>query len=417
MERFRRVLIVCIAVLDAFFVGRTALGQRAAPNDGGADDPTARHDKAVPDRHIISRGSLISLGSDAVRAALQDQIARSPRAATTTEVHLGIRPRPVFPPSAVAIRPIYVVGFYPYNYGYFGDYPFGYPYVLGTDSGYFGPYIAPPIITSGEAQFGPQAVQRFMGVDPSHQHAVQAAPVPRPQAGGAEAAPPHADNRARLKAWRLIDEGDAEFKERRFAQALTRYRDAASAARDLAEAQFRQGFALVAIARYSDAAKAFIRGLQLDPDWSDSNFKLDELYGENKVLESEHIDSLKKALAAHPHDADLLFVLGIYLYFGDHPADSAPLFERAQAVVGPLGDDHVIGFLKHFATDKVPPAKPGDKPVAKLPPPPLPVEEKPQAVPGGNNPAAKPADKGAMKPVDPFEGLDPAMPMAPRRIP
>jgi tetratricopeptide (TPR) repeat protein len=252
-----------------------------------------------------------------------------------------------------------------------------------------------------------------MGVNPVQQQAAQPAPAPRPQAGVVEAAPPHADNRARLKAWRLIDDGDAEFKQRRFAQALTRYRDAAAAARDLAAAQFRQGFALAAITRYTDAAKAFIRGLQLDPDWPDSDFKLDEIYGENKGLEKEHIDALQKALAAHPHDADVLFVLGIYLYFGDHPADSAPLFERAQAVVGPLNDDHLTGFLKHFATDKVPPAKPGEKPAVKVPPPPLPIEDKPQAAPGG----AKPADRGALKPEDPFEGLDPSIPMSPRRIP
>ncbi|HKD35728.1 MAG TPA: hypothetical protein VKB78_02980, partial [Pirellulales bacterium] len=169
--------------------------------------------------------------------------------------------------------------------------------------------------------------------------------------------------------------------------------------------------------RYADAAKAFIRGLALDPDWPDSNFRLDDLYAGNKVIEKEHIDAMQKALAAHPHDADVLFVLGIYLYFGDQPAAAGPLFQRAQTVVGPLNDDHLIGFLKHFATDKAPPAKPGDKPAVKLPPPPLPIEEKPQPAPGGNKPAAKPAAKGVMQSEDPFEGLDPSIPMAPRRIP
>ncbi len=413
MERLRRVAVVCVALLGVFVVGWTAFEQRVAADDGPSGGQADRHDRSLADRHFLSLGASLSHGGDATRAALQDQLGRAQRGFGASEFHFAIRPRPVFPPSVVAVRPVYVVGLYPYNYGYYGDNPFAYPYVLGTDSGYFGPYVAPPIITSGEAQFGPQAVQRFMGVNPGQQQAAQQAPVPRPQAGVAEAAPPHADNRARLKAWRLIDDGDAEFKQRRFAQALTRYRDAAAAARDLAAAQFRQGFALAAITRYSDAAKAFIRGLQLDPDWPDSDFKLDEIYGENKGLEKEHIDALQKALAGHPHDADVLFVLGIYLFFGDHPADAAPLFERAQAVVGPLSDDHLTGFLKHFATDKAPPAKPGEKPAVKVPPPPLPTEDKPQAAPGG----AKPAGKGAMKPEDPFEGLDPSVPLAPRRIP
>lgn len=412
MERIRRVMVVCVALLGAFVAGRTAFGQRGAANDGPIGEAD-RHDKSLADRHLLSLGAFLSHGGDATRVALQNQLVRAHRGVEATEFHFAIRPRPVFPPSVVAVRPVYVVGFYPYNYGYYGDNPFAYPYVLGTDSGYFGPYVAPPIITSGEAQFGPQAVQRFMGVNPGQQQAAQPAPVPRPQAGIAEAAPPHADNRARLKAWRLIDDGDAEFKERRFAQALTRYRDAAAAARDLAEAQFRQGFALAAIARYSDAAKAFIRGLQLDPDWPDSDFKLDELYGANKALEKEHIDALEKALSAHPHDADVLFVLGVYLFFGDQRAAAAPIFQRAQTVVGPLNEDHLIGFLKHFATDRAPPTKAGEKPAVKVPPPPLPIEDKLQAAAGGN----KPADKGAMKPEDPFEGLDPSIPMAPRRIP
>ncbi|HEV3415604.1 MAG TPA: tetratricopeptide repeat protein [Pirellulales bacterium] len=288
---------------------------------------------------------------------------------------------------------------YPYVYGY-GLYS-DYPYSLTTDSGTFGPYIAPPVVVSGNAQFGPQAVRRFMGVEPVP--GPQAQPLPRPRRiVDVDAAPiiPPADHRARQKAWNLIDQGDAEFVQRRFAQALLRYRDAAAAARDLAEAQFRQGFALVAMARFADAAKAFRHGLQLDPEWADSGFHLDELYGANKILKQSHLDALRKAVKDHPHDPDALFVLGVCLYFDDQIDAAAPLFRRAVNVLGPQDSDHLDGFLKHLPSEK----KPADgnveanKPAAKVPPPPLPAPDKPAD--------KKPLEKPSAKPADPFEGLD-----------
>lgn len=292
-----------------------------------------------------------------------------------------------------------VTGIVVYSYVY-GWYP-GSPYSLTTDSGTFGPYIAPPVVVSGNALFGPQAVLRMMGVDPAPAPQVQ--PLARPRRGvDADAAPiiPPADHRARQKSWNLVDQGDAEFVQRRFAQALSRYRDAAAAARDLAEPQFRQGFALVAMARFADVARAFRHGLQLDPDWADSGFQLDELYGANKVVKQSHLDALRKAVRDHPHDPDALFVLGVCLYFDNQIDAAAPLFRRAVNVLGPQDSDHLAGFLKHLPSEKKPADRniEGNKPAVKVPPPPLPAPDKPTD--------KKPLEKPNEKPADPFEGLD-----------
>jgi hypothetical protein len=305
-----------------------------------------------------------------------------------------------------------VVSPFSYNPFVYGYYPY-YPYSLGTPYGDLGPYVAPPIFVSADAQFGPRAVQRFMGVDPAPIAAAEPRARPRRGADAGDApVAPASDARARLKAWRLIDQGDAEFIARRFAQALSRYREAAAAARDLGEAQFRQGFALIAMGRYADAAKALRRGLALDPDWAESEFRLNDLYGANKQAKAEHLDALRKAIAAHPHDADLLFLLGVCLYFdGQFDAAAVPL-RRAANVLGPVGADHLAGFLKHLPSEKnaagnnagganpaqmnPPPDNRAANPAApRIPPPPLPVEDKP--------PDGKPREK--QPPIDPFDAL------------
>jgi hypothetical protein len=401
------VAVICLCGTGGPARGQEALDNRPAPGSQQAD----KHDPFAGRHADFSRGSS------------QDQLARGQGQLLASPLRSSLHLRAV-PPSvgAVTIGQLYWLAGYPSIYGLYPDYPSYCPYTLSTGSGYFGPYVAPPLVVSGDAQFGPRAVQRFMGVDPVPRPAAQIDPRPRPAFDPAAAPPavPHADNRARLKAWRLIDAGDAEFIERRFAQALVHYREAAAAARDLAEAQFRQGFALVATARYADAAKAFIRGLQLDPDWPASGFRLDEIYGENKVVKDAHLDALQKALAAHPHDPDVLFVLGVYLYFDGQAKLAAPLFRRAEIVVGAADADHLAGFLKNLPPDKQPQPRPAMEPPAKnaapdnanpanppqrIPPPPLPTEDKPAEKP--------PADQ----PADPFQIFDITPPWSTRRPP
>jgi tetratricopeptide (TPR) repeat protein len=347
--------------------------------------------------------------ADFSRGYSQDQFRRYfPQMAPTDSARGSLGGRSVFFVSPLGYSPLF---YSPYYYSY----PYSlYPYTLGTPSGEFGPYVAPPLFASGNAQFGPRAVQRFLGADPAPAPAAQPVPRARRAKDADDVAPPPAsDARARLKAWRLIDQGDVEFVARRFAQALGHYREAALAARDLGEAQFRQGFALIAMARYADAVKAFQRGLTLDPDWPESDFRLDDLYGVNKPAKTEHLDALRKAVAAHPHDADLLFLLGVCLYFDGQIDAAAPFLRRAANVLGPVGADHLTGFLKHLPSEKnaagnnaaakpadvIPPPnnRAGNPAAPRIPPPPLPAEDKPAG--------DKPREKSGEPPIDPFDAF------------
>ncbi len=296
--------------------------------------------------------------ADFTRGYSQDQLLRSQRPARTTEP-VVLSERRFRPMRRIVVAPWYFgPGYWPYAAAYGGD-----PYF---DQSYF---AYPPIAAPAENLFGPLAVQRFMGVDPVPRQ--PQAPVAaqqqqqQQQPNFPNAAPNSSDSKARARAWRSIDSGDAEFKQKHFAQALTRYRDAQSAARDLADACFREGHALLAVGRYSDAYKTYRRGLVIDADWADSDFRLDQIYGDNKLTKSAHIDALVRAVAQHPHDPELLFLLGVYLYFDGQTARSAEFFQRAALVLGPANADHLTGFLKH--------ALPEAKAAPKLPPPATPA--------------------------------------------
>ncbi len=165
----------------------------------------------------------------------------------------------------------------------------------------------------------------------------------------------------------MIDQGDADFAKQRYAQALGHYRDAAAAARDTAEAVFRQGHVLAAEGHYADAVAAYRRGLEIDPDWSSSDFQLDQLYGENKFLKAAHFRAMERALVAHPHDPDLVIVLGVWHYFDGHREAGIVELRRAAGLLAAGAGDPFAGFLKdHKAPGRVVPGPP-------VPSPPLPA--------------------------------------------
>jgi tetratricopeptide (TPR) repeat protein len=267
--------------------------------------------------------------------------------------------------------------------------------MLATSSGLIGPYSIPPVDMSADAQFGPLAVQRFMGVLPAGvaaqqiggvqqigpqqqaagQGALQGAPPPRPNVRPSNAA-------ARDRAWRQIELGDTEFLQREFARALEHYRSAAVAAADLGEAFFRQGHAMMALGLYEPAAKAMRRGLLFDPDWADSDFHLDDLYGDNKPVKNGKLDVLEKAAAAHLQDPALQFLAGVELFFDGQLDRAAPFLRRADTMYGPQAS-FLQGFLK-----KLPAAQAGAQ------------------NPGGNNPGGDNPAPGQKKPVAGDEGLD-----------
>jgi len=146
------------------------------------------------------------------------------------------------------------------------------------------------------------------------------------------------------RARQFIGFGDEHFRTQEFSDAYQRYKKAASAAPDLADAFFRQGFSLLAMGRYEPAARAFKHGLTLKPDWAKSSFRLDELYGDNRLAKATHLERLAAEATAHPQNADLMLLLGLGLHFDGQAERARPFFEHAAE----LGADRqaVAGFLK-----------------------------------------------------------------------
>ncbi len=255
--------------------------------------------------------------------------------------------------------------------GYFGGYrgfylsPY-YPGVLpppyGDDSYYFSSpspygiyynpqanyvdYYLPPLYAPAELNFGPQAMKQFMGLDRN----LGLEPFqPREAPAAAE---PHAPAKpvvresnleARRRAGHFMTLGDSLFREQRHHDALQQYKKAAEIASDLTEAYFRQGHALVATSRYELAAAAFKRGATIAPDWQRHGFHLDDLYGDTRVAKISHVETLAAAVLAAPNNADLMFVLGVFLYYDGQPDRAQKFFQRAAELSA--AD---VAHLEHF---------------------------------------------------------------------
>lgn len=266
----------------------------------------------------------------------------------------------------------------PYGYGapaYYGyaspyiGYPYAYgvwPYYLDTGTGPLGPFVAPPLYVPAEQLgFGPQAVRRFMGLDPVAPSVVNHNILIAPGGGdaGNAANRPQVDNNARIpppnpriresnaeardRARQFIEFGDAQFSARNLAGAYDRYKKAAEAAPDLAEAWFRQGHALADLGRYDQAAAAFRRGLGLRPDWPASGFKLADLYGENGAARAAMFDAIDQAIAARPADINVLYVAAVQIFFEGRLQLARTSFEHALKLGEPASN--IEPFLKTSA--------------------------------------------------------------------
>lgn len=244
-----------------------------------------------------------------------------------------------------------------------GAYRFPAPYPYSAYPGYYpphpawySPYYLPPVHVPAEELYGPRAVQRFMGVDHWFQQPQSAVVIRSDGLRGAEPAPcpPHepedpkpgrgTNPQAVNRAWRFVGFGDAHFANENYVEANARYRKAAAAAPQLAEPYFRQGYALMAMGRYDLAVQAIRRGMEREADWPTSGFQNAELYGDNPQVEVAHLDALAAASEKDPHNADLLFLVGVMLHFHGSPERARPFFERAVQLL-PGNDAHVKAFL------------------------------------------------------------------------
>lgn len=231
-------------------------------------------------------------------------------------------------------------------YPYYGVYPYpvyGYPYAAFSGRFPNGPgfTVLSPVPYANYPYTTPlyPPPPQIFGVGPSVDPAV---PPSRP-AREDRPAPQRGTNRDSLaSAGKFIGYGDNHFAAQRYNDANQRYKNAAEVAPGLADSYFRQGFALMAMGRYEAAIKAFKRGLDLDPGWITLGFRIDTLYGENKMAKKSHLDALAKAASGEQLDPDMLFLLGVVLYFDGQTERSAPFFQRANQL---SNSPYLTGFL------------------------------------------------------------------------
>jgi hypothetical protein len=277
----------------------------------------------------------------------------------------------------------YVLGYNPftgqsylYPGGYYGYSPYGYGY--GYRYPYYGGYLgvgypAAVFVNPGQL-FGIGPIQQLMGVNPGlnqpqnvaafgnfNQNVAANGNNPNPGFAGNQQAGNQGGNgvakvpsppqprktaigaKANELAWKFITFGDARFVELKYNEALDRYRRAAKEAPLLGDAWFREGFALAAMGKYDQAATAMRHGLDVKSDWADSNFRLDEVYGDNAADKKAQLAAMVKAAEAEPNSADLAIVVGIHLYCDGKIDQAAPFFRRVVQLQGK--DTNVQAFL------------------------------------------------------------------------
>lgn len=234
---------------------------------------------------------------------------------------------------------------------YYHDTYYGYndPYCYPCPSLYYA--YPPPIWISAENAFGPQAMQRFMGggadvgssgfnmIGPPLRDDLDTdAPEPRGMERSTNA-------QANALAWRFIGFGDARFAEQKYLDANARYRKAVSVAPQLDDARMRQGFALTAMGRHEQAVVAMKRGLQINPNWPKSGFKIKDLCGDDELAKDAYLDVLASAADENPNDANLLFLLGVHFHCDGQAERAKAFFERAKGIAG-NDAEHIRAFLR-----------------------------------------------------------------------
>lgn len=201
-----------------------------------------------------------------------------------------------------------------------------YPPLCGPSVGGWG---WSPLYSPSEPFFVPQIPNRFADAQPF-------APPDAEAARNREALANRRATNAEAVALgqRFMHTGDEYFRNGRYSLAMDRYRSAAQASPRVADVYFRQGFALIALGRFESAAKAIKRGLDLQPEWPRSPFRLTDLYGEREKEKGAHLEAIAKTADAKGATSDLLFLIGLSLYFDGKPDRASPFFQRAGQLAG-----------------------------------------------------------------------------------
>ncbi|MHB8973323.1 MAG: tetratricopeptide repeat protein [Pirellulaceae bacterium] len=266
--------------------------------------------------------------------------------------------------------------------GFFLPPPYGFPsyypnwgFGVGGPTGiFFDPstntaeYYLPPTYAPAELSYGPLAVDRFLGIRRSPLEVAPPAAV-APDVTPREVTPAgvagklrKSNEEARARGTRFLEFGNSLFLEQRFHEALQRYKSAIEAAPDMSEAYVREGFALIAVNQYRLATKAFKIALELDPEYVKSGFRLDDLYGDNRLAKTSHLELLAREAIEKPGDADLLFLVGISLYTDGEVERARRFLAKATEFGGEEAARLLAPLLGTAAPPEVVPAVPDKDP-------------------------------------------------------
>jgi tetratricopeptide (TPR) repeat protein len=233
-------------------------------------------------------------------------------------------------------------GYRPPYFGYRYYRPWGWGYWPGRYApyGWYRPYFAPPLVLppvfvpAEELGFGPAAAARMLGLVP----APVGAPL-RPELignGGVlvraprEAEPAFVSNAAaRQRATKFMELGDGYFAQGNYVLAYERYKSAVQATPDLVEPYLRRGQALIAMESYDLALTTYKHAFKLHPNWANTNFRLDALYGNRQRDKQNHLDTLAAAAERQP-TADLMFLVATQLLYDGQAERALRFFERAK---------------------------------------------------------------------------------------
>ena len=134
----------------------------------------------------------------------------------------------------------------------------------------------------------------------------------------------------RRRAGKYVEQGDELFARGRYLEAMSVYRRAAESARDVAQPWFRLGFAYLAAGRYERSSESFREGLQRDPGYFESGFRLAQLYGGEEAAKESHVEALAQAALDDDANPDLAYLVGVFLHFDGQAERAVPFFDRAE---------------------------------------------------------------------------------------
>lgn len=138
----------------------------------------------------------------------------------------------------------------------------------------------------------------------------------------------------RVRADRLIAEGDDAFADQVFGRAAAKYRDAVAKAPDYPAAHFRLAHIYVAIRQYNLALKSVLTALELAGTSRRDGFSLEGIYRGNAMARGQHLDRLLDASLREPDDGGLLFLLGMTWHYGSNPLKAREYFHKAGELPG-----------------------------------------------------------------------------------